>query len=695
MVLSISIQAGFWLIPLCMAIGAGYAAILYLYEKKYEFTAFRRAVLATLRALTVALLVYFLFSPMLQRSNNLVDKPLIIFAQDNSSSIVATKDSAFMRSEYPNLVEGFIDRLGDSYDVRLMSFGQAISDGIDYSFSQKQTDIASVMTQVGSRFTNRNVGAMIIASDGIINQGVHPYYAVQQLGYPIFTVALGDTSVRRDAVVSRVLHNRIAYKGNIFPIEVHVQGQLCQGLTSRLQVKRNDKILYAETVTFSGSQFNKSIPVEITADETGIHRYSVSLQPVEGETNLLNNVREIFVEVLEGKQKILLLYDSPHPDVSALRQAIESFPNIELNVSDIYSYSGDVSRYNLAILHQLPSVRSGNHRILQLLREQMIPMLFVIGSATSADVFNSYQTGAQVSNLVPQPAEAIPVLNTDFGAFVINSSLLDFSRNLPPLYLSFNTVKLSGAASVLFRQQVGSLVTDLPLIATSSMSGYKYGIIAGEGIWRWRINDFVRNHNHLAFNDLTGKLIQYLSIREEKSRFRVNAGRSFEETESIEFTAEYYNSSYEAVNTYEAEMIITDEDGREFTYTFSPVGNSYYLDIGSLQPGNYSFVARIAPPNESFTSPGVFSVSPAQLELMNLTADHTLMFGLAQRHGGQMFYPQQLDALAEAIENRHDIRPLIHREISYHELIDITWLLALIVFLIALEWVGRRTAGAY
>jgi len=121
-----------------------------------------------------------------QRKTEIIDKPLIIFAQDNSLSIVLSKDSAFYRNDYPDLVRKLQENLGKTYDVSMLSFGDRIAPELKTSFSEKITDISSVMEEVNTRYSNRNIGALIIATDGIFNRGSNPFYAAQRSGSGLY-----------------------------------------------------------------------------------------------------------------------------------------------------------------------------------------------------------------------------------------------------------------------------------------------------------------------------------------------------------------------------------------------------------------------------------------------------------------------------------------------------------------------------
>ena len=53
-------------------------------------------------------------------------------------------------------------------------------------------------------YSNQNVGAVILASDGIYNEGSNPLYANFELNAPIHVIALGDTVPSRDVILKRV-----------------------------------------------------------------------------------------------------------------------------------------------------------------------------------------------------------------------------------------------------------------------------------------------------------------------------------------------------------------------------------------------------------------------------------------------------------------------------------------------------------
>ena len=84
----------FWLIPI-VVFAAGIAFWGYFVGGRGLFSARQRNLLAALRFLSLLLVLFLLLSPVVRFTSHLTEKPLIVVAQDVSSSIVSTKDSTY------------------------------------------------------------------------------------------------------------------------------------------------------------------------------------------------------------------------------------------------------------------------------------------------------------------------------------------------------------------------------------------------------------------------------------------------------------------------------------------------------------------------------------------------------------------------------------------------------------------------
>ncbi len=195
------------------------------------------------RFLSVFTISFLLLSPLIRRSEKLIEKPIIIVGVDNSASITKSEDSGFYKNEFPAKLNQLVTDLGKRGEVKLYSFGDNFVSGFKPSFSDQQTDISSFFNEINTRYTNRNVAAIILATDGIYNQGSDPFYAARKIQVPIYTIAFGDTNLKKDLIIKRVIFNRIAYKGDRFPVEVNIELNKSDGQKSKLVLSKGDNTI--------------------------------------------------------------------------------------------------------------------------------------------------------------------------------------------------------------------------------------------------------------------------------------------------------------------------------------------------------------------------------------------------------------------------------------------------------------------
>jgi hypothetical protein len=697
MTFSLYTDSPFWFSSLCMAAGAGYAFVLYRREKRLEETPqWIRIGMPLLRFLAVTLISFFLLSPLIKSSSRNVEKPLLIFAQDNSVSVIANSDSAYYKGSYRKSIAEFVSSLSEKYDTNSYSFGDKIKSADSFTFTEKETDMASLFDEIETRFSNRNVGAVVIASDGLYNKGQNPLYASSQSKYPVYTIALGDTTIRKDLVLSKVLSNRMAYLGNKFPLEIQVVARQLPGKKSTCTVSKGSKVLFSSPIAISGTNFALSIPVQLDANEAGLQRYTVRLSAIEGEASYSNNSSDVFIDVLDGRQKILILAESPHPDVAAIKNALEANENYEVSsllAADIQKNS--LSTYNLVVLHQLPSQKNAVQTLLTSIEKETIPVLYVLGNQFSATAFNMSQPDIILPPGGGKTSDASPVFSKDFSLFTLSDALRNYASKFAPLQCPFGNYKVRSSASVLFNQKIGLVETREPLLLFFQSGERKTGLICGEGIWRWRLQDFSEHGNQNIFNELISKTVQYLSAKKDKSFFRIRSKNNFYENEHVEFEAELYNDSYELINDPEVGITVLNPDGKKFQFSFNKAGNAYRLDAGIFPTGNYRYEAKVKAGAKVYTEKGDFTVTPLQVETINTVADHQLLYSLAAKSGGEMVYPAQLAKLAALLNAREDIKPVSHIEKKLSDLIELKWIFFLILSLISLEWFMRKINGAY
>ena len=684
-----------WFFVLCVVLALAYAAILYYRNPREEFSVVLTRWLAAFRFLAIVLLAFLLLSPLLKTVFRTSEKPVIIFAQDNSASLTVGTDTAFYRQQYPLMAASLISDLQKDYEVKTFAFADKVTEGAAYDYSGMQTDMSALIDDLLVRFANRNVGALILAGDGIYNHGINPLYNTSRIKFPVYTVALGDTSVHRDLLVNKVNFNRIAFKGNTFPLEVLVEAHMLTGTRSTLTVTRAGATLFSKAIEITSDDFFETIKLQLEANVVGLQRYSIRLAPVEDEITTLNNSQDIFIDVLDARQKILLLAAAPHPDIAALRSAIESNYNYEVDVTLAAEFDGVVQGYNLVVMHQLPSATLPVENVIKNAANAQLPLLFVLGVSTDISRFNGLEAGLRITASQVNFNEALPVLNPDFVLFNLSDETRKAVVDWPPLVAPFGDYRMLTSASALFYQKIGSLATELPLVIFNQNLETRTGIIAGEGLWKWRLHNYLKNNNHQAYNEVVTRMIQYLAVKVNKSFFDVAGANNFVENEPVILTAEVYNQSYEPVNEPEVEITITNSDGDTYPFVFGKTARAYQLNAGALPVDNYTWEAKVRVGDKVFTDRGAFSISPLNIETINTRADHNLLFQLAKKTNGRMIYPDALPQLADELRQRADITTITYSTRQYTELVNLPWILILIIALLAAEWLLRKRNGSY
>jgi len=686
-----------WYLLLCIA-GAA-AASWWLYRKnKIPFEDSQKwqlYILSGFRFLAVTIIFLLLFNPLLNTENSHKEKPLIVVAVDNSQSVMANKDSAFYRTTFADNIKKIEAQLGDNFEVKYLTYGEKITDGNNITFAEKQSDYSTLISGIYSRYENNNIGALILAGDGLYNKGVNPVYEAKSFKFPVFTVALGDTNHQRDIRIKKVKHNEIAYLGNTFPVNIAIVGDGCNGEQAKVSIIYKGNEIFNKNIIIDGQNFTADIPAVLDAKESGLQHYTINVTRLSNEISYINNTYQFAVEVLDGKQKILLAALSPHPDLGALKKSIESNKNYEAKIVFVNELAKitDLKQYNLVVMHQLPGTTNSVQNILNNLRQMQIPTLFIGGTQSNWQVLSSYLSGLRISSSPANENDAIPIVNGSFSLFSLSENLKSKLANFPPLKSPFGNYNNTGF-EVLANQQVGYVKTNNPLIALSKGNTWRVGVICGEGIWRWHLADFSQNKNYDVFDEIINKTVQYLGVKSDLRRFRlVNFKTTYLENEPLQLDAEVYNPSYELDNKNDVEFTINTTDEKLYKYTFSKTANAYTLNAGILAPGIYTYIAKTMVDGKQETINGIFSILPLQNELGETVADHNLLGQLAQNTGGNMFYPKELDKLVKQLKASEVIKPIIYTERETTDLINLKWLFIIILLFMSVEWLVRKING--
>ena len=685
-----------WYVLFCLAAGAVYTILLYRKEPLLnDLSVWLRRALVAFRFLTVSALAFLLLGPMLRTFSREVEKPIVVLAMDESASVMNSKDSVSRKELLKQDMALLQKELGDKFDVRTLAFGDKVRPELSYNFTDRQTDFSSLYEQMDVQFANRNVGAVVLATDGLYNEGASPVYGPSRLKVPVYSLALGDTTVRRDLYISAINHNRVAFLGNAFPLEVVADARQAGGTQTLLTVEEDSVQVFSRTLTITGSGFHSVVPVLLEAKSKGIHHYRIRLSKIEGEVTEINTVRDIFIEVVEQKERVLILSAAPNPDISAIRNTLETSPNYEVTVADLREFNGRIGDYNLVVLHSLPAATPESKSLIEKIKAAGVSVWVIMGANISVDAFNAAGFGLKLTQSNGQLNDVQPVVSDGFSLFSLSERLNKEISNWPPLKSPFGVYQLNGDVYPLLYQRIGSVNTSQPLLCFSETEGRKTAILTGEGIWRWKLAEFSNAGNHELSNELILGTVQYLSVKENRSPFRILTRNNFRENEPLIFDAQLYNQADQLVNEPEVRLNITNRAGKEFRYTMSRTEKAYHLDAGVFPVGYYRYKAEVKLGDKIYTQQGEFSVSALQMETAVTIADHGLLQALASRTGGVVYYPGKAAELSKALQQNEQLKSVSFMHKKLEDLLNEPWFFVLVILLLSAEWFVRKRSGSY
>lgn len=677
----------------CLAISIGYGFLLY--KSKHPWTKTINWILFAGRTTLVFLLSFLLLGPIIKQINNILEKPVFVVLQDNSVSVKETTDSTSLKSlsTSVNLLKESLS--GNGYDVAHKSFSD--DDAQQIQFNAPTSDIQGALRKIANQYEGKSIGGVLLLSDGIYNSGLSPLYA--NYNFPVYTVGVGDTTQRQDIILKDLVYNKIAYQGNKFPLraEILVKGFSNQNISVSLihagkLVERVNKN--------AGNEQLLIVDFNPQAAEKGIQRFDVQVEVKTSEHNVKNNRATAFVEVVEGKKKILIVAASPHPDVKALRSVIERNSNYDFllhipGIQETEAKNLQPDAIDLVIFHQSPDKRGRTRDLFQRFNKSKTSLFVIVGQQTDLNFLTQNDVPLKFEQAPRQLDDVMPVINPTFSSFLISADANTVFAGFPPVWVPFAKMQVPASAGILLFQRVGSLTTEKPLLWIDAPDSRKIAIMLADGLWQWRLEEYSKEEGTEAIDEVFGKLIQYLSTTDDKSKFKsYPVDQQFSETEPIVLESQVYNDIYEPVYGNTISIEISDEMGKKYQYNYATSPGNARYEIGGLKEGIYRYKSSTTINGKKEEVRGQFLVTAQQAELQNLTADFDLLRKLSATTGGEFYKTSEVERL-KADLSKKEASGIIHSEEKFDSLLNLKWVFFLLLALASIEWFLRKYFGGY
>ena len=664
---------------------AGIAALLlalfqYIYKSKLN-TKLKYG-LTSLRTLSIFGILLLLINPKFESKSYYEEKPTLVIAVDNSESVSYLEQDINANRLYSNLKGS--EALNQRFDIETYSFGKSVNESDNFNYDERQSNISQALKQFGEVYANQ-VAPIILVSDGNQTYGTDYSFIANSVNQPINPVILGDSTVYSDLNIKQLNVNRYVYLKNRFPVEIIANYNGESAVTTELKIWSGNSIVFRKSLNFSADKTSEIISTTLLANSVGVKTYGVELSALDNEKNTVNNVKSFGVEVIDQKTNIAIVSERLHPDIGALKKAIESNEQRSVSILKPFEYIDKFNDFQLVVLYQ-PTNNFNN--VLEKIFSERRNAMVITGNTTDWNLLNNAQPYFK-QTITNQSEDFQPTLNRNYGTFIIDK--LDF-EDYPPLQSEFGNISFSVPNDIVLTKTVNGIDTGQSMLSTFEAEGNKFALLNGEGIWRWRAQSYLNMESFNDFDNFIGKLVQYLSSNKQRNRINIDYKSFYNGNDDIIISAQYFNKNFEFDNSAALTLVLRHQlknDFREFPLLLNE-GN-YNVDLSGIDSGPYDFTLKHN--TESVSVSGSFEVLEYNVEQQFLNADINKLESLANSSNGESYFSDQLDDLVSNLleDSRYQIIQKSTKNIV--PLIDWKYLLGIIALSLFSEWFIRKYNG--
>lgn len=673
------IETSFTAVITSVLLSCAVTLLFYFRDKKFSETVkWLRFYLAFSRFCILFLLIFLLFKPHSNVSKDLLKKPVLPVLVDNSSSV--SQIDSLNKKKIRQFITRLKADLNQDVAIRIVPFSDRLNLEDTCSFDRQGTNLSRILEESSDYFVNQNVPAGILISDGIITSGKR---ALNNPGnFPIYSVAVGDTSKQVDAKVVDLFVNDIVYAKNDFPVELNLHFNQLKGSSQNVKVYLGGVLKKTFTVQPSSNNFFKEQEVYLSTEKVGIVELRVVVENKISEFVKTNNEIIKYIEVLNNRQKILFVEGNVHPDFRAVKSALWGKDNFEIKTISADQKIPLLNHFNVVVL-------LGNAPQMNLypdvLLEHKVNFLWFTGASGE---FNNKVL--RLNRLDNDNDNASPLFNEPFRLINYSDSVQQFFSDLAPLKVPFGKWSFNGSNEVLLFQNINGVKTNYPMFTFGSFQETKYAAFIGEGIWNWQ---FFQNETFGELDDLIVKAVNYLSVKQDPSALKIALKKKYISNEEVVIKASFYNESMQLDNSGMLELSITNSSDETYQYEFLKSGGKYELNIGRLSPGIYTYRVDLSRGDQKLKEEGRFIVEAADLEIKTLEANHSVLQDLSKSTNGAFYTLEKSTDLITALNSSKMFKPISYLESKLEPLIKNKWIFYVLFILLITEWFIRKWQG--
>jgi len=666
------------LLLLSLVIAGGLSYFQYYFKAKNK----SRVVLflAFLRFLAIFGLLVLLINPIMTKNSLEITKTPLAIAVDNSSSIAVLKSDKKAEELYQKLISN--PALKEKFEIQSYQFDADFKPSDKFDFKGKQTNLDEVAKNLKS--INKNlIFPTVIITDGNQTTGNDYVYRFDPVN-KVYPLVVGDTTTFLDLKINQLNVNKYAFHKNKFPVEVFLQYSGDKNANTDFTITQGNTVVAKEKVSFSASKKTATLNLLLPADKVGLQIFKASISSGSKEKNSYNNTKNFAVEVIDQKSTIAIVSAINHPDIAALKRAIEV--NAQRKV--ILVKPNDLNQLQEVSVLVLYQPTSAFKAIFDNNKLAGTNTFIITGNNTDFNFLNQQQNSL-VFKMSGQREDYLSEFQSQFNLFAIEN--IGF-ENFPPLQNLFGTITTNGNVSVLLSSKIRNVATNAPLLAFAENQGKRTAFLLGENSWKWRLQSHIDNQSFEKYDVFIDKIIQYLASTTSRKSLVVTHESFYNSGEAIVINAQYFNKNYEFDEKARLTITVTNAETKQAkNYDLLKGNNSFSANLDGLASGKYNFTVKELNSNTIYSSH--FEILDFDIEKQFANPDVLKLKQLALQTNGKAFFEDQTDDLIEQLLENKEYKSIEKNVSTKTPLIDWVWLLILIATLLTTEWFVRKYNG--
>ena len=642
--------------------------------------------LGVVRFISIFTLLVLLVNPQIRHVELETVRPELVLLVDGTESIENLEQRDSLKSRVEKIKEN--ETLNSRFEISEYYFGAdvSLSNNESLAIDRNKTDIQNAITQINKLYKDKPT-ALVVFSDGNSTYGQDYEFSKLNENISLNTVVVGDTASAFDLSVNALNANKYAFLNNQFPVEVILNYSGDEAVNAIFQLKEGNSTIYRKTLSFDKVNSSAIVTTTVKAEQLGTQIYEAVLTSSHGEKNKINNTRMFAVEVVDERTNVLLLSDISHPDLGALKKSIENNKQRIVRIKDVDELKiTEINDFQLVVLYQ-PNNKF--KKVFSELDGLNINRFIITGTRTDWNFLNNSQPyfSKAISN---QTQDLFPVYNENFLQYQFED--IGF-KDFPPLENSFGTLKIMEESShTLLFQKLEGIITQQPLLSVFETNNIKTGVLFGENLWKWRLENYRTKENFEQIDDFWNKLVQYLSSSKKRDRLTFEAEPVYLENDEIVIIAQFFDQNYVFSPDADLDIHIRNLDSNEvIDAQMLPNSNFYKVDLDALSSGKYQFT--IKEKSSGLQKNGSFQVLEYNVEQQFSSANFDKMDFLSRNNSGKTYLLEEEEKLVQDLALDKAFVAVQKSHEKNVPLIDWKYLLILLALSLGAEWFVRKYFG--